>query len=82
MNELDNPYAELLNDFDIIREHKHEFAEPLWIIVDLCNLNLSEDELLKTEDYQRFIAKVKEIYKQGYLKQFVSFINIVWGTDF
>lgn len=82
MNELNNPYAELLRDFDIIREHKHEFLQPLWIIMELTSLHLPEAELIKNEDFKKAVSQMKEIDRQGYRSQFIAFVNIVMGADF
>lgn len=75
-------YESVINDIEIIKAHQHEFAQPLWIIMELSRLHLPEAELIKNADFNKAISQMKEIDRQGYKSQFIAFVNIVMGADF
>ena len=75
-------YESIIRDIEIMKAHQHEFAQPLWIIMELSRLHLPEAELIKNADFNKAISKMKEIAKQGYKSQFIAFTNIVMGSDF
>lgn len=75
-------YESIIRDIEIIKEHQHEFAQPLWIMMELSKLDLSEAELIQNKDFKKAISQMKEIDKQGYKSQFIAFVNIVMGSDF
>lgn len=75
-------YEAVIKDIEIMKAHQHEFAQPLWIMMELSKLDLSEAELIKNADFNKAVSQMKEIAKQGYKSQFIDFTNIVMGSDF
>lgn len=64
-------------DIDIITRHSKEFLEPILIITQLSNLHLSEAELIQNEDFNKVIAQLTEIDKQGLRPQFYMLVTII-----
>lgn len=75
-------YESIIRDIEIMKARQREFAQPLWIMMELSKLDLSEAELIKNKDFKKAVSQMKEIDRQGYRSQFISFVNIVMGTDF
>ncbi len=75
-------YEAVIKDIEIMKAHQHEFAQPLWIMMELSKLDLSEAELIQNKDFEKAISQIKEIDRQGYKSQFIAFVNIVMGADF
>lgn len=75
-------YESIIRDIEIMKAHQHEFAQPLWIIMELSRLQLSEAELIQNEDFNRAITQMIEIDRKGLRPQFIAFVNIVMGSDF
>lgn len=75
-------YKSVIKDIEIIKEHQHEFAQPLWIIMELTSLHLPEAELIKNADFNKAVSQMIEIDRKGLKPQFIAFVNIVMGTDF
>lgn len=75
-------YESVIKDIEIIKAHQHEFAQQLWIIMELSRLQLSKAELIQNKDFKKAISQMKEIDKQGYRSQFIAFVNIVMDADF
>lgn len=75
-------YESVINDIEIIKAHQHEFAQPLWIIMELSRLHLPEAELIKNSDFNKAVSQMIEIDRKGLRPQFIAFVNIVMGSDF
>lgn len=75
-------YESVIKDIEIMKAHQHEFSQPLWIIMELSRLQLSEAELIQNEDFNRAITQMIEIDRKGLRPQFIAFVNIVMGSDF
>lgn len=75
-------YKSVIKDIEIIKEHQHEFAQPLWIIMELTSLHLPEAELIKNADFNKAVSQMIEIDRKGLKPQFIAFVNIVMGSDF
>ncbi len=65
------------NDIEIIKSHSREFLEPILTITQLSNLHLSEAELIQNEDFNRVLAQLTEIDKQGLRPQFYMLVTII-----
>ncbi|HCI59503.1 MAG TPA: hypothetical protein DE313_01660 [Ruminococcus sp.] len=65
------------NDIEIIKSHSREFLEPILTITQLSNLHLSEAELIQNEDFNKVIAQLTEIDKQGLRPQFYMLVTII-----
>lgn len=65
------------DDIEIITNHSKDFLEPILIITQLSNLHLSEAELIQNEDFNKVIAQLTEIDKQGLRPQFYMLVTII-----
>lgn len=65
------------DDIEIITNHSKDFLEPILIITQLSNLHLSEAELIQNEDFNRVLAQLTEIDKQGLRPQFYMLVTII-----
>ncbi len=65
------------DDIEIITNHSKEFLEPILTITQLSNLHLSEAELIQNEDFNKVIAQLTEIDKQGLRPQFYMLVTII-----
>lgn len=65
------------NDIEIIKSHSREFLEPILTITQLSNLHLSEAELIQNEDFNRVLAQLTEIDRQGLRPQFYMLVTII-----
>lgn len=65
------------DDIDIIINHSKEFLEPILTLSQISNLHLSEAELIQNEDFNRVIAQLTEIDKQGLRPQFYMLVSII-----
>lgn len=65
------------DDIEIITNHSKDFLEPILIITQLSNLHLSEAELIQNEDFNRVLAQLTEIDKQGLRPQFYILVSII-----
>ena len=65
------------DDIDIIKNHSREFLEPILTITQLSNLHLPEAELIQNEDFNRVLAQLTEIDKQGLRPQFYILVSII-----
>ena len=65
------------DDIDIITNHSREFLEPILTITQLSNLHLSEAELIQNDDFNRVLAQLTEIDKQGLRPQFYMLVTII-----
>lgn len=75
-------YESVIKDIEIMKAHQHEFAQPLWIMMELSHLHLPEAELIKNSDFNKAVSQMKEIDRKGLRPQFIAFVNIVMGADF
>ena len=75
-------YESVIKDIEIIKAHQHEFAQPLWTIMELTSLHLPEAELIQNKDFKKAISQLKEIDRKGLKPQFIEFVNIVMEADF
>lgn len=65
------------DDINIIISHSKEFLEPILTITQLSNLHLSEAELIQNEDFNRVLAQLTEIDRQGLRPQFYMLVTII-----
>lgn len=65
------------DDINIIISHSKEFLEPILTITQLSNLHLSEAELIQNEDFNRVLAQLTEIDRQGLRPQFYILVSII-----
>lgn len=65
------------DDIEIITSHSKELLEPILIITQLSNLHLSEAELIQNEDFNRVLAQLTEIDRQGLRPQFYMLVSII-----
>lgn len=65
------------DDIEIITNHSREFLEPILIITQLSNLHLSEAELIQNDDFNRVLAQLTEIDRQGLRPQFYMLVTII-----
>lgn len=75
-------YESVIRDIEIMKAHQREFAQPLWIIMELTSLHLPEAELIKNADFNKAVSQMIEIDRKGLKPQFIAFVNIVMGSDF
>ncbi len=75
----DSDMKKLVTDSDmkIIKAHSSQFFKPVLTVMELSKLHLTEQELLKNEDFKRVISEMREIGKQGYKSQFLLFCNMI-----
>ena len=71
-----------VQDIEIIKAHKEEFLKPLWRMINLSELVSSEEEYIQHDEFKKAVSEMKEIKRQGYKRQFIQFVQIVWGDDF
>lgn len=71
-----------VQDFEIIKAHKDEFLKPLWRMLNLSESVSSEEEYIQHDEFKKAALEMKEIKRQGYKRQFIQFVQIIWGDDF
>ena len=64
-------------DLEIIKNHSREFLEPILTIMRLSNLGLTKSELIQSEEFNRVIAQLTEIDRQGLRPQFYMLVTII-----